>query len=44
MEFYVAEQLGKTLDELRAMPNDEFVRWCVYFGRKAQRMELQWPA
>ncbi len=42
MEFFVAEQLGMTVATLRAqMSNDEFVRWAVYFARKAQRRELQ---
>lgn len=31
-----------TVGELRErMPNDEFVTWYAYFGRKAQREELQ---
>lgn len=41
MEFYVAEQLGMTVAALRRdMSNDEFVRWAVYFARRAQRQEL----
>lgn len=41
MEFFVAEQLGMTVGELRSrMSADEFLRWAVYFGRKAQRREL----
>ncbi len=41
MEFYVAEQLGMTVGKMRAeMSADEFGRWVVYFGRKAQRREL----
>jgi len=31
-----------TVRQLRTeMPNDEFVRWQVYYGRKAQRQELE---
>lgn len=41
MEFFVAEQLGMTVGELRArMSSDEFLGWAVYFGRKSQRREL----
>lgn len=41
-EFYIAERLGiGTVAELRRrMGHDEFVRWQVYYGRKAQRQEL----
>lgn len=40
-EFYLADRLGMTVGRLRQeMTNDEFVRWSVYFGRKAQRAEL----
>ncbi|HKY76001.1 MAG TPA: hypothetical protein VJS45_07670 [Acidimicrobiia bacterium] len=41
MEFFVAEQLGMTVGELRArMSSDEFIGWTIYFGRKGQRREL----
>lgn len=41
MEFFVAEQLGMTVGELRArMSSEEFLGWAVYFGRKSQRREL----
>lgn len=41
MEYFVAEQLGMTVGELRArMSSEEFMGWAVYFGRKAQRREL----
>ncbi len=44
MEFYVAEQLGMTVAALRRdMTNDEFLRWAVYFARKAQRRQLEGP-
>ncbi len=40
-EFYLADRLSRTVDELRqSMGQDEFVRWAVYHGRKAQRREL----
>lgn len=38
---YLAERLRLTLTQLRAMPNAEFVRWSMYYARKAQRIELQ---
>ncbi len=42
MEHFVAEQLGMTVAALRRdMGNDEFVRWAVYFARKAQRRQLE---
>lgn len=41
MEFYVAEQLGMTVAALRRdMSGDEYVRWVIYYGRKAQRRQL----
>lgn len=40
-EFFIAEKLGRTVDELGVMPNDEYVKWFVYFGRKAQRREIE---
>ena len=40
-EFYLAERLHMTVAELRdRVSGDEFVRWWVYYGRKAQRQEL----
>lgn len=40
-EFFLADRLGRTVEELReSMTQDEFVRWMVYHGRKAQRQEL----
>lgn len=40
-EYFLAEQLGRTVDELRhTISNAEFVGWYVYYGRKAQREEL----
>lgn len=40
-EFFLAETLGRTVVELGEMSNDEFVRWAVYFGRKAQRQDIE---
>ncbi len=41
MEFFVAEQLGMTVAALRRdVSNDEFLRWAVYFARKAQRKQI----
>lgn len=41
MEFYVAQQLGRTVGELRAtMGSDEFLMWSIFYARKAQREEL----
>lgn len=41
-EFYLAERLGMTVSRLRReMPSYEFMQWGVYFGRKAQRQEME---
>lgn len=41
-EFFLAEKLGMTVADLRRrMTQHEFVQWGVYFGRKAQRQELE---
>jgi hypothetical protein len=40
-EHYLAEKLGRTVTELRdTVSNEEFVRWWIYYARKAQRTEL----
>lgn len=39
-EFFLAQKLGRTVAELREMEEIEFVGWCVYYGRKAQREQL----
>lgn len=37
----LAEKLGMTVTDMRAnMPGDEYLGWSVYYGRKAQRMQL----
>lgn len=39
---FLAAQLAMTVARLEAeMSNAEYVRWGVYFGRKAQRRELE---
>lgn len=41
-DFFLAEKLGMTVARLRAeMSNDEYVQWSVYYGRKAQRRQMQ---
>jgi hypothetical protein len=40
-EFYLAQKLGKSVAELRQMSQAEFLGWSVYYGRKAQRAELE---
>jgi hypothetical protein len=38
----LAKDLGMTVARLRAdMDNGEFVRWSVYYARKAQREEME---
>jgi len=38
---YLAEKLHKTLGELGDMPNAEYLRWYVWFGRKNQMAEME---
>lgn len=33
-QYAVAEKLGKTLAEIRAMPESEFTGWVAYFNAK----------
>jgi len=40
-DHYLATKLGKFLWEIHTMAAEEYARWCVYFGRKAQREELE---
>ena len=37
----LGEKLGKTLEEIRALPNAEYQSWYMYYRRKNQRAELQ---
>lgn len=40
-EFYLAQKLGKTVDQLRTeMSAEEFTGWSVYYGRLAQKNEI----
>lgn len=32
----LGDNLGKTLDQVGAMPVAEFVLWCAYFAKKAK--------
>jgi hypothetical protein len=40
-EFYLAEKLSRTVEEIRQMDNGEFQQWGVYFALIAQQMELE---
>jgi len=41
-EFFLAEKLGMTVARLRQeISVQEFVGWGVYYGRKAQRQEME---
>lgn len=40
-EFFLAEKLQMTVARMRGeMSTDEYVRWVIYYGRKAQRQQL----
>lgn len=40
-EFFLAQKLGRTVAELGEMPHDEYVKWNVYYARKAQRQDIE---
>lgn len=40
-EFYLAQKLGRTVAELRQMSQMEFLGWSIYYGRLAQKAEIQ---
>lgn len=41
-DYFLAAKLGMTVARLRAeMSGQEYVGWTVYYGRKAQRIELE---
>jgi hypothetical protein len=41
-DHYLAQKLGMTVARMRdEVSSDEWLRWSVYFGRKAQRQELE---
>lgn len=38
---FLAQKLSRTVDELReSLSNAEYVRWSVFYGRKAQRQQM----
>lgn len=40
-EFFLAKELGMTVGQLRTeISQDEFMRWNVYYARRAQEAEL----
>lgn len=39
-DHFLAERLRRTVAEVREMDNDEYLSWCVYYGRKAQREQI----
>jgi len=39
-DFFLAEKLGKTIEEIQAMPALRYMQWGIYFGRKAQAQEM----
>lgn len=38
---FLAQKLGMMVCDLDRMPQAEYVRWGVYYARKAQRQELE---
>jgi hypothetical protein len=40
-DHFLAEKLGKTVAEIRSMDNQEYMDWSVYYGRKAQRAQIE---
>ena len=40
-ELFLAEKLGKTLGEIRQIPNEEFLLWNTHYARQAQQAELE---
>lgn len=41
-EYFLAQKLGMTVADMRyRMGAGEFVEWQIYYGRKAQRAELE---
>lgn len=38
--YFLAERLHRTVAELDSMDNAEYVRWNIYYARKAQIEEL----
>lgn len=40
LDFMLAEALGKTLGEIRSMPNSELVEWRAYYRVRAEMEKL----
>lgn len=41
-EHFLAQKLGMTVARMREeMPSEEYMRWGVYYGRKAQREQIE---
>lgn len=41
-DFYLAERLGMTVEEMRRQVSArEYLGWSIFYGRKAQRIELE---
>lgn len=40
-QFVLAQDLGKTLDELDAMPRREYLAWRAYYTWRASMQELE---
>jgi len=40
-DHFLAAKLGKFVSEIHDMPGPEYAAWVVYYGRKAQREELE---
>lgn len=41
-DFYLAERLGMTVEEMqRRVSAREYLGWSIFYGRKAQRMEME---
>lgn len=40
-DHFLGEKLGKTLAEIRQLPNDEWRSWHMYYRRKSQRGQLR---
>lgn len=39
-DYFLAQKLGRTVAELHEMSHTEYVGWTVYYGRLAQRQEI----
>lgn len=41
-DYYLAERLHMTVAEMRErISGEEYLGWCIYYGRKGQRIELE---